>query len=199
MRASFKLAWLASLALTTLVAGCATEAPSGPPQALVPQPDASAARPGLLPRYFYGDIESVDTMPTKPADIAKGGLGKPVANLATTSNTGKLWDSEAATLYAVHFAGLIKLQAGEYQFAVKSNDGVRVTLDKTRILNDPEAHPDRTTPPAKVAIAAPGWYPLTVQYFQRRGSATLEFYWQPPGAAAMSIVPPDALAHLPGS
>jgi len=199
MRLTKTIGRLAVLGVAVLLAGCAAEGPSGPLQALAPQPSDSALRPGLQARYFYGDIESVDAMPTKPADIAKGALGKPVANLATTSNTGKLWDSEAATLYAVHFSGLIKLRPGEYQFAVKSNDGVRVTLDKTRILNDPEAHPDRFTPPAKLAIVEPGWYALTVQYFQRRGSATLELHWQPPGAGAMAIVPPEALAHLPGN
>jgi hypothetical protein len=73
-----------------------------------------------------------------------------------------------------------------------------VFVDKLRVLDDPTAHPDRMTPTVAVKVPADGWYPLTVQYFQRRGGATLELFWQPPGAAGLSIVPPEALAHVPG-
>jgi hypothetical protein len=195
-----KLAHAAALGLAVLLAGCAGEAPvpAGGPTPVAPQPGDAALRPGLQPRYFYGDFNHVDLVPTKPADVAKGNLGKPVANLAANSNTGRLWEAQSDTQYGVHFSGLIKLQAGEYQFAVKSNDGVRVFLDQARILEDPTAHPDRFTPPTRVTIAKPGWYRLTVQYFQRRGSAALELHWQPPGAAALSIVPAEALAHVAG-
>jgi hypothetical protein len=195
-----KLARATALGIAVLLAGCATEAPvpAGAPEPIAPQPSDAALRPGLQPRYFYGDFDHVDRVPTAPAEVAKGAVGKPVANLAAGSNTGRLWEAQSDTQYGVHFSGLIKLQTGEYQFAVKSNDGVRVVLDQTRILEDPTAHPDRFTPPTRVAIAKPGWYRLTVQYFQRRGGAALELHWQPPGAAALSIVPAEALAHLAG-
>jgi hypothetical protein len=195
-----KLVRAAVLGLAVLLVGCAGEAPApaGGPEPVAPQPGDAALRPGLQPRYFYGDFDHVDRVPTQAADVAKGAVGKPVANLAAGSNTGRLWEAQSDTQYGVHFSGLIKLAAGDYQFAVKSNDGVRVFLDRTRILEDPTAHPDRFTPPAKVTIAKAGWYRLTVQYFQRRGGAALELHWQPPGAAALSIVPPEALAHVAG-
>lgn len=198
-RLAFMNACMASLVLATLIAGCAGEGPTGAPRPVAPPPAESTLRPGLQPRYFYGDFKQIDAMPTTGANFAQGNLGKPVANLAASSNAGKLWEAQVNTLYAVHFSGLIKLQAGEYQFAASSNDGVRVTIDRTRVLDDPTPHPTRLTPPAKVTIATPGWYGLTVQYFQRMGGAALELQWQRPGAAALSVVPPEALAHLPGS
>jgi len=186
-----------TLLLVLALCGCATDqasAPAGPPMPLDPQPAAATLRPGLQARYIYGDFEHIDMMPP----IAKASLGPSVANLAAGSNAGKLWDAQAATLYGVYFTGLIRLEAGDYQFAVKSNDGVRVTLDKARILDDPTAHPDRMSPPTKVSIKSAGWYSLQVQYFQRRGGAALELHWQPPGAAGLGIVPPEALSHRPG-
>jgi hypothetical protein len=185
---------ITALAFVLALGGCAAEQAAGPPMPLELQPAASVLRPGLQARYIYGDFEHVDAMPP----IGKASLGQPVANLAAGSNSGKLWEAQTATLYGVYFTGLIRLEPGDYQFAVKSNDGVRVTLDKTRLLEDPTAHPDRMSPPAKVSIKSGGWYSLTVQYFQRRGGAALELHWQPPGSAGLSIVPPEALAHLPG-
>lgn len=183
-------------ALALGLAACATPEPSGPPEPA--SVSASSLQPGLAVLYFYGDFELIDNMPKTPAELAKGQRGKPVPNLNDSSNQGKMWDANANVLYGAHFTGFIKLDAGEYSFTAKSNDGVRVLLDKMRIADDPTAHPARFSQPVKVNITKPGWYPLTVQYFQRQGSAQLELHWQPPGAAGPSIVPPTALAHTPG-
>ena len=184
--------------LALAVAACAgPEVPQAPPAPVEPQPTAAQLRPGLLPLYFYAEYQSVDEMPSTPAELAKGIRGKPVAELNANSNAGKLWEAQTDVLYGVHFTGLIRLPAGETRFAVRSNDGTRVTLDRARILDDPDPHPTRLTPPARVNIAAAGWYRLTVQYFQKRGAAALELYWQPPGASALGLVPADVLAHQP--
>jgi hypothetical protein len=110
--------WLFATVLA--VAGCAPmEGPSGAgaPQVTAMTVDQAALRPGLLPRSFYVDFEHVDRMPVAAADLAKGTLGAPVANLAASNSAGKLWDAQAATIYGVHFTGAVRLRAGETQFA----------------------------------------------------------------------------------
>ncbi len=46
------------------------------------------------------------------------------------------------------------------------------------------------------ADAEPGWYPLSLWYFERKNTSTLELYWLKPGEEGrLSFVPADALAH----
>jgi len=190
---------LAAAALLGL-AGCEsgpqpTSAASVAPMPVSPQPTAAQLRPGLETFYFRGDFQDVDRMPTSGAG---GRRGAPQPNLYANAVQGELWEAGARELYGVVFTGLIRLEAGTYQFAMNSNDGSRVTLDKRRILDDPEPHPTQLKISGPVAIAASGWYPILVQYFQRRGGAALELFWQPPGSANRSVIPPDAFAHIPG-
>jgi hypothetical protein len=168
------------------------------PAPLEPQPAAAALQPGLQMLYFSGDFKHVENMPKTPGELAKGQRGAPVANLAASTDTGKMWGIAADEYYGVHFTGLIRLEAGEYSFIAKSNDGVRVLIDRTRVVDDPDIHADRLSKPVKVAIGKAGWYAITVQYFQRRGTARLELMWQPPGAGALAIVPASAFSHVPG-
>ena len=74
---------------------------------------------------------------------------------------------------------------------------MRVLLERARVVDDPDVHADHLSAPAKVIIGKSGWYPITVQYFQRKGGARLELLWQPPGASAPAFVPASALAHVP--
>jgi len=179
------------------MAACVTAADKvAAPAPLEPQPAAAALRPGLQMLYFSGDFKHVENMPKTPAELAKGKRGKPVANLSAESGAGRVWGIADSEYYGAHFTGLIRLEAGEYAFLTHSNDGVRVLLDRARVVDDPDVHADRLSPPVKVAIAKAGWYPITVQYFQRRGGARLELLWQPPGAGAPAIVPASALAHV---
>ena len=95
--------------------------------------------------------------------------------------------------------GLIHLaKAGTYAFSVRSNDGFVLDIGGKRILEDVDVHGDRYTKITKLAIAQPGWYPLAVLYFERKGTSTLELYWRPPGDedADMAIVPDAAFARL---
>ena len=199
LAAAFALGLAACATSTTTTAPATASADRGAALApLDPQPAVAALRPGLQMLYFYADFRHVDNMPKTPAELAKGKRGEPVANLAASSDMGKMWGIASGELYGAHFTGLIKLDAGEYTFFARSNDGVRVHLDRMLVVDDPEVHADHASDPVKVAITRPGWYPITVQYFQRRGSARLELYWQPPGAGAPVIVPASALAHVPG-
>ena len=179
------------------MAACVTAADKvAAPAPLEPQPAAAALRPGLQMLYFSGDFKHVENMPKTPAELAKGQRGKPVANLSAESGAGRVWGIAASEYYAAHFTGLVRLEVGEYAFLAHSNDGVRVLLDRLRVVDDPDVHADRLSSPVRVAIAKAGWYPITVQYFQRRGGARLELFWQPPGASAPAIVPASALAHV---
>jgi len=191
----YRLLFAAALALGVATGGLAADNAAAPAP-LDPQPAAAALQPGLELLVFDGDFKHVDNMPSTPDALAKGKRGAPVTNLASNAEDGKMWGIASGALYGAHFTGLIRLEAGEYAFLANSNDGVRVLLGSARVVDDPDVHGDHLSTPVKVAIGKPGWYPITVQYFQRRGAARLELLWQPPGASAPAIVPASALAHV---
>ncbi|MDX1402449.1 MAG: PA14 domain-containing protein, partial [Kiloniellales bacterium] len=87
---------------------------------------------------------------------------------------------------------------GAYSFAFESNDGVRLEIGDYMVIEDPDVHADRFSDIGAVIVKEPGWHPITIRYFERKNTATLRFYWQPPGTSGtMPVVPPEALAHLP--
>ena len=92
--------------------------------------------------------------------------------------------------------GFILFQkAGRYTFQARSNDGIKVLIGNEMIVNDPEVHADRYSDQIPLNIPAPGWYPLTVEYFQRKGTAATELYWKGPDMKAFAIIPAEAYAH----
>lgn len=197
MRFSAKLL---ALAVMLGLAACTTgyQPPAEPPKPVSPQPAATQLRPGLLPLYFTGELEHVNNMPRTPAEMARGRAGQPVLQLDLQSSSGAMWDSQRNELHYIHMTGLIQLEAGIYRFAALSNDGLRITIDQTRVVDDPFIHSTQMSPVTELKVPESGWYPITVQYFQKRGTAALRFQWQPPGAGGLMTVPAAALAHLPG-
>lgn len=168
------------------------------PQPVTPQPAADAVKPGLLPRYYRNiTFNYVDELVNIARDASAGETGQPVATIDQISARGNMWDSRMHQLFGIRFDGLIRLEPGLHHFAANSNDGVRVYVGDTRIIDDPDVHPDRLSDPAPVRISTAGWYPLRIWYFQKRNTATLQFLWQPQGSEKFEVVPATVLGHLP--
>jgi hypothetical protein len=90
----------------------------------------------------------------------------------------------------------LRLEApGTYRFQVTNNDGVRLHLGGARIYDDPRTGPARTSAPIPVDVTEAGWYVIEIWYFEKRGSATLEILWSPPGGDALVEVPAAAMKH----
>ncbi|HEX6957995.1 MAG TPA: PA14 domain-containing protein [Ferrovibrio sp.] len=165
-------------------------------QPLQPQPAAAAIQPGLVPTYYRNiTFEHVDDL-VRFAGRNKGEVGKPVAPVDGGDGSGAIWESQMTQLWGLRLDGMIRLERGDYYFAANSNDGVRIFLGGPMLLEDPDVHGDRMSSPAEVKVTVPGWYPLTIWYFQKKNTATLQFFWQKPGAAKFEIVPAAALGHL---
>lgn len=158
---------------------------------------AAALEPGLAVCYIYELVRHIDEMieweghrPCKP--------GESLAMLDSRAGEGKVLTSASADGVMARITGLIHLEAtGFYSFAFESNDGVRLEIDGERILEDPDVHGDRFSDIGAMEVTEPGWYPLTIRYFERKSTSTLRFFWQPPDAeGSLSLVPAEALAHV---
>ena len=94
-------------------------------------------------------------------------------------------------------SGIIHLaQSGEYAFQALSNDGIRIYLSGEMIIDNPGQHADQLSNEAFTKVGTPGWYPILVEYFQRKGTAAIGLYWRKPGMKSYQPVPAKAYAHL---
>jgi hypothetical protein len=153
-------------------------------------------KPGLGVCYMYKMIRHVDEIDTWEKNI-KCEPGAPLANLDFYGGSGIVLTSNADDGVMARITGFIHLdQIGAYKFAFESNDGVRLKIDGKMIVEDPGVHDDQFSELGTMEVTKPGWYPLSVDFFERKITWTLRFLWRPPGVEGTPTpVPTAALAH----
>lgn len=157
-----------------------------------PAPDPAQVEPGLAVSYFYQMFQDVSEV----AGRSGGDPGQPLTQINDTPQQGgPVLTSGKAMGVGAQIRGLIHFdKTGTYDLRITSNDGVRVTLAGQKIYEDPGVHSDHTSPPLAVAIDEAGWYELAIDYFQKKGTATLKLMWTPPDGSE-TPVPAAAFAH----
>jgi len=155
-------------------------------------------QPGLSVIYFHGFYRNIFQMPKGKNAAKKGIPGKPIPVLDHKFGEDMVFDSGRAKGVGMHMDGFILFKmAGDYIFQAHTNDGFRLLISGKKIIDDPLYHSDRMSGEVKVKVSEPGWYPLRILYFQRKGTATIQLFWKKPGDKKMDIVPAEAYAHIP--
>jgi len=157
-----------------------------------PQPTAEQLVPGLAVTYFFRMFNDVNDV----ADADDGVAGEPITVLdAQPPRNGAVLTSGKAMGVGAQIRGLIELATpGTYVFRINSNDGVKLWIGDKLLHEDAYIHPDKMSPPLEFAVEQAGWYGLAIDYYQRKGTATLQLLWTPPGGAE-SVVPAEAYAY----
>lgn len=156
----------------------------------------TSVQPGLSVYYRYAFYRHMNQMATDDVMIAEGETGPPIP-LLNHQFQGNIFDSKRPKGVGVLLRGYLKIEnPGVYRFKAMSNDGIRVIVNQQVVAFDPAVHSDRFSKVGEAHLADPGWYPLTVNYFQRKGTARLELHWQPPGAVDFVVVPAEVYGHL---
>lgn len=165
---------------------------------LAEQPNAAALQPGLAVTYYYNIFNFVGEIP-EFARSGDGEAGDPIRALDYNVGSGKVLTSRHNDGVGAQIRGLVNFsEAGTYHLAVRSNDGVELSIGGRTIVSDPTVHTDRFSELIPVEIVEPGWYPLDLLYFEKRNTSTLELYWSRPGEdEGLEFVPAEAFAHLP--
>ena len=166
---------------------------------LNPQPSEPSRSPGLKVVYFYEFFKrNIHDLPKDGLAKLLGKPGKPITSVNHQFHDGPVFDSGESRGVGMRMTGMIHLpETGSYTFRVLSNDGILFYLSDQLIIEDPDVHSDRWSIPAVVSVQQAGWYPLRVEYFQRKGTAALRFYWRTPGMQTFTPIPAQAYAHLP--
>lgn len=170
---------------------------------LEPQPDEADMEPGLKVWYFTGlFIRRIGEMPQGTPPFSWGKQGKPIPYLnhhfvGKDKKKLNVFDSGTHRGVAMYLWGMIKFpSAGRYFFRSMVNDGILVLIDRKTIIDDSTWGSDRFSKETIVEVPEPGWYPIVVKYFQRKGTARVHLFWKGPGQDDYVFVPPESYAHL---
>jgi DNA-binding beta-propeller fold protein YncE/mono/diheme cytochrome c family protein len=144
-------------------------------------PLPAAAGTGLSASYFNGTaLAGPPLLQRTEAVNFNWGVGSPAANVPVDNFSARWIGSLTATL------------SGPTQLQILSDDGVRVWVGGVLVIDNWTLH-GPTADTATINLTAGVPVPITVEYFEATGGATMALSWQPPGATAFSPVPPSAL------
>ena len=159
------------------------------------RPDPETLTPGLSVSYLSKKLRHIEEIP----DAGTGwSAGKPLKQLNHRFDGQEpVFDSGVAREVAMRIEGYLHFtRHGNVEMRVKSNDGIRVWISGIQTIDDPEVHSDRFSLPVTLVVPKPGYYPVKILYFQRKGSACLEMYWKEPGSPDFSVIPEEAYFHF---
>ncbi len=150
-------------------------------QQLNPDTGLSTPLPGLKASYFANRY-----LAGQPAKVQTDGTVD--FNWSASGPTGLGGQQQE---YSVRWqATLPDLAAGDYSFAVTSDDGARLFVDDDLLIDDWNEHP-LTTNSATTTLSGVT-HRLVLEYFQASGPAEVRLAWTPPGGS-QTIVPASAL------
>jgi PA14 domain len=157
------------------------------------EPQPTALSPGLAVEYTYAMVNHINELKTKKFEA-----GPPLTNIEYRWGPGNVLTSKVREGVGAIITGFIRFEKpGVYGFEVTSNDGVRVEIGGQLLHEDPGVHGDTTSDRVDVKIDQPGWYPLRVVYFQKKGTASLVLAWIGPGETGkLTPVPAKAFAYV---
>lgn len=179
--------------LVSLVSGCTGR--GGIPDG---GPDIARLSPGLRVLYFDGKYRSVHEVPDgDSALLQQGRPGEPIPVIDHQFGQGEVFGSGRNRGVGVQMKGFILLETpGRHEFQALSNDGVELRIDGKTVVSDPGVHSDQLSDIGVFIAEKPGWHPLMVKYFQRKGTAALKLFWKKPGMDAFAVIPESAYGHL---
>jgi len=98
------------------------------------------------------------------------------------------------TYFGFQFDGFIKVPSdGIYTFYLKSNDGSRLFIDDTELIEN-DANHGAVEEPGSIGLKK-GMHRIRVRYFQCGGGKALEVGWKAPGMARHEIRSAELFVH----
>ncbi|MFC4017748.1 ricin-type beta-trefoil lectin domain protein [Micromonospora sp. GCM10011542] len=174
----FRSPVLATLILTLAATGLwASPATAAPEQ-----------EPGVTLRVFDVQVPLSEICALKPAQTPN------VDKLMSTIN----WTSTADFGFDNYFVSQVlgnitATQAGSYAFRLSSDDGSKLTIDNTVVINHDGLH--GATPPKEGTVTlTAGLHPLRIDHFERDGGQQITLEWKTPGSSSFVVVPNSALS-----
>jgi YVTN family beta-propeller protein len=141
---------------------------------------------------------------------ATGGLSATYFNNATLTGTPVLSRTEAVNFdwasgrpaatvntdyFSVRWVGSVIIPAsGNYQFRTVSDDGVRLWVNASRLINNWTNHAAKADTSVAIPLIAGQRVPVTLEYYERTGKAVMKLQWLVPGATSFVAIPASSLS-----
>lgn len=91
--------------------------------------------------------------------------------------------------FSIHWNATLKVPTtGTYQFQTNSDDGVRVWVNGTQVINNWTDHSATLNTSGNVTLTAGVNYPVIVEFYENGGDAVISLQWKGPADSAFSIV-----------
>ena len=148
------------------------------PAVSAPSPDPPAAGDGLTGRYF--------------SNATLG--GDPVLTRVEAVDFDWEWDAPAREIadenFSVRWTGQVAAPvSGSYTFQTVSDDGVRLWVNGSLIIDLWTDHAPTASAAAPLVLAAGQRYDIKVEYYEKSGRAVMQLAWITPGGAATTAIP----------
>ncbi|MEV0889945.1 family 16 glycoside hydrolase [Promicromonospora sp. NPDC050262] len=143
--------------------------------------------PGVTLRVFDVQVPLDDYCTLKPGQTPNVDKLMPTIDWTTAADFG------LADRFVTEVTGYLNVPAaGTYDFRVTSDDGARLLLDETLVVDHPGKH--GATPKDGSAALEAGYHALRVDHFDGDFGQQLTLEWRPPGATGFVLVPSSVLS-----
>ena len=172
-------------AVATNAAGSATSAPA---TLTVNAAAGEGTGNGLRGEYFNGTtFNSLVLTRVDPEVNFPWNNGAPASGISSDN-------------FSVRWTGTVEAPVtGSYTFSTRSDDGVRLKLNGSTVIDDWNYHPPSDRYSTPVHLIAGSRTSVVLEYFEAGGGAEVSLHWQPPGQSR-SVIPRHRLyAEPPGN
>ncbi|MFC7549552.1 RICIN domain-containing protein [Plantactinospora sp. GCM10030261] len=170
-----------ALSAALLLAGSLSMSPATGHAAPPPQ------EPGVTLRVYDVQVPLTELCTVKPGQTPN------VDKLMSTVNWTSAADFGFEDRFLAHVLGNVNIAtAGSHAFRLTSDDGSRLLIDNSLVINHDGLH-GPTGKEGAVDLGT-GYHALRIEHFERDGGQQLTLEWKPPGATAFSVVPNSVLS-----
>lgn len=131
---------------------------------------------GLTGTYFNNiNLTAPSVLKRNDATINfSWGVGSPLNGVVNTNNFSARWTGK-----------ILAPATGTYSFSVQGDDGVRLRVNNTFIINN--FNYKNSTDVGTISLTAGQFYDITLEYFEGGGDATIIMRWSYPGQALVVV------------
>lgn len=95
-----------------------------------------------------------------------------------------------ADTFSVRWTGYVRATtSGIHRFRTVSDDGVRLYVNGTLVINRWNDHSSATDTSPDISLVAGQSYSLVLEYYENAGSAVIQLSWQTPGSGSYVAIP----------
>ncbi len=148
----------------------------GRDEGAAPTPGASGA--GLLGSYFGNTTLGGTPLVTRTEAVNfNWGSGQPSIGVSVDN-------------FSVRWTGSVTVpSSGSYRFRTYSDDGVRLQVNGTQVINNWTDHGPTNNTSGNISLSAGQRVSITLEYYERGGGAVMQLLWRLPGSTSYGAIP----------